>query len=79
MATKTITIGKSMKIEYLTDERLYLVFGTDIETGIEQPMLNLSNDIPEAIAEIGFLGFEKLEFKKLDDLLEELARQYEQD
>ncbi|MHC4311215.1 MAG: hypothetical protein ACYSW3_01940 [Planctomycetota bacterium] len=72
MATKTITVGKALKLEYFDNQRLYLVMAIDVQTGEEVALLNLSDDKLQAIAEMEFEGFVDPIFKPIDDFLDQM-------
>lgn len=72
MATKTIRVRDAVEINYLTDERLYLVTAFD---PFEQEMvvlLNISDDPVLARAEVEFQGYLNPEFTPLEKFFEEL-------
>jgi hypothetical protein len=75
MATKTVTIGNSVKLEYFDNKRLYIVIATDMETNEDYIALNLNNDMLEAIAEMEFKGLTDPVFFPLDDYLVQIDRE----
>lgn len=77
MTTKTITVGKKLKLEYYGDQRLYIVIAIEEDTGDEITLLNLSDDKLQAIAEMEFDGYIDPIFKPLDDFLYQMDEKEE--